>query len=254
MKLNPEEDDLIGLTPSNSATTSTDATTAATEPALPDKAINYSLDDDDSLPDEYNRSGGIDFVKPADGCVERFAFIPGSSVAADFVHYSTQAGYVRCNSIRDKGNITVKKLCCTLLPEAKPRRAVYVFTYLGADPMTGKLNGKGDVSVSIKILRASASMWKDIKFAIDEDSTFYSYDFLLGKDPKEKAYSVGIASRKAPAWKSSEKAAVENAAATLANQTPLLKALGKVVSDSGLQAILSAGSLPKGNLADLSSM
>ena len=44
---------------------------------------------------------------------------------------------------------------------------------------------------------------------------------------------------------------MENAAATLANQTPLLKPSGKVVSDSGLQAILSAGSLPKGNLAHL---
>ena len=62
MKLNLKEDDLIGLTPNNSADLHL-CYNRSTEPALPDKAINYSLDDDDSLPVVNNCSGGIDFWK-----------------------------------------------------------------------------------------------------------------------------------------------------------------------------------------------
>ncbi len=176
----------------------------------PDKALTYNLDADSEIGDEYNKTGsGVDYVKPIDGQVLRFAFPKGSGVAADFVHYSANVGYVRCNSPRNKGAITKKCLCCTTLPEAKPRRAVSVFIYDATYPKSGKL-GKGEVSVTCKILRASAALWKSISQVIDEDSNHYSYDFLLGKNPNEKAFSVGVASRKAPQWLVHEAEAMES--------------------------------------------
>lgn len=189
-----------------------------------------------------------------DGQVVRFAFPQPCQVAADFVHYDPKVGYLKCNSSRDKGGITKKALCCQALSEAKPRRALFVFTYPSADPKTGKLPPKTDVSIVVKIMRASPALWNEVKRVIDEDSNFYSYDFLMGKNPNEKAYSVGVASRKTPQWRTIETAAMESLKAAAENKNALTKALGKTLTDRELQNVLSGTTRPAGNMNDLSSL
>ena len=116
-----------------------------------------------------------------------------------------------------------------------------MFVYDGADPKTGKLV-KNDTTVSLKILRASAALWREINNAIDEDSNFYSYDFSLGKEANEKAYSAGVASRKAPQWLAHEAEAMEAYKSTAeASKNALTKALGKTMTDRELQTALSGG-------------
>ena len=219
-----DELDLIDV-PAATTTDTAAVPVAAPAPApaaAPSNIESWDADDADDVSKGVLKGSGVPYVKVAENQPVRIALVPNSKIVGAAVHYSQASSkYFICASTPGK-----RSACCDKLGDAKGRAAALCFVYKNADPQSAKLAPGTAPVVEIGIFTMSRSNYADLKNGVEEGQSVTDVDFRISVTPGQLTRKVAVISRVAR-WKEIQDAALALAAPFLADNSQLVRALGR---------------------------